>query len=98
MLITADCMIRIVNFNKAEVTSHETKIWLLPATIAALVLVATPRAPADEFYKDKTLTFVVGFSAGGGFDPSTRLIARHIGKHIPGNPTVVVEDKPEPEA
>ena len=65
-------------------------IWLLPATIAALSLAATPRAPADEFYKGKTVTFVVGFSAGGGFDTYTRLIARHIAKHIPGNPNVVV--------
>jgi tripartite-type tricarboxylate transporter receptor subunit TctC len=70
------------------------RICLLPATIAALILVAIPRAPADEFYKGKTLTFVVGFSAGGGFDTYTRLIARHIGKHIPGNPAVVVENRP----
>ena len=69
------------------------RIALLPATIAALFLVATPRAPADEFYKGKTLTFVVGFSAGGGFDTYTRLIARHFGKHVPGNPTVVVENR-----
>ena len=70
------------------------RIWLLPATITALSLVAIPRAPADDFYKGKTLTFVVGFSAGGGFDTYSRLIARHIGKHIPGNPTVVVENRP----
>lgn len=70
------------------------RIWLLPATIASFFLAAIPQAPADEFYKGKTLTFVVGFSAGGGFDTYTRLIARHIGKHIPGNPTVVVENRP----
>lgn len=70
------------------------RIWLLPATIASLLLVGIPRAPADEFYKGKTVTFVVGFSAGGGFDTYTRLIARHIGKHIPGNPNVVVENRP----
>ena len=69
------------------------RIWLLPATFAALSLVAIPQASADDFYKGKTLTFVVGFSAGGGFDTYTRLIARHIGKHIPGNPTVVVENR-----
>ena len=69
------------------------RIWLLPATIAALSLVAVPRAPADEFYKGKTLTFVVGFAAGGGFDTYTRLIARHIAKHVPGNPNVVVENR-----
>jgi tripartite-type tricarboxylate transporter receptor subunit TctC len=71
----------------------KSKIWLLPATITALLLIAAPRAQADEFYKGKTLTFVVGFSAGGGFDTYTRLIARHIAKHVPGNPTVVVENK-----
>jgi tripartite-type tricarboxylate transporter receptor subunit TctC len=69
------------------------RVWLLPATIAALSLVAVPQAAADDFYKGKTVTFVVGFSAGGGFDTYTRLIARHIGKHIPGNPTVVVENR-----
>ena len=69
------------------------RIWLLPATIAALSLVAAPQASADDFYKGKTLTFVVGFSAGGGFDTYTRLIARHFGKHLPGNPTVVVENR-----
>ncbi len=69
------------------------RIWLLPATIAALLLVAIPRAPADEFYKGKTVTFVVGFAAGGGFDTYTRLIARHFGKHVPGDPTVVVENR-----
>jgi tripartite-type tricarboxylate transporter receptor subunit TctC len=69
------------------------RIWLLPATIVGLFLVAIPQAPADEFYKGKTLTFVVGFAAGGGFDTYTRLIARHFGKHVPGNPTVVVENR-----
>jgi tripartite-type tricarboxylate transporter receptor subunit TctC len=69
------------------------RIWLLPATIAALCLVATPRAQADDFYKGKTVTFVVGFSPGGGFDTYTRLIARHFAKHVPGNPTVVVENR-----
>jgi tripartite-type tricarboxylate transporter receptor subunit TctC len=69
------------------------RIGLLPATIAALSLVVAGRASADEFYKGKTVTFVVGFSAGGGFDAYTRLIARHFGKHLPGNPTVVVENK-----
>jgi tripartite-type tricarboxylate transporter receptor subunit TctC len=80
-------------FHKLREQAMKTRIWLLPATIVALSLVAVPRAPADEFYKGKTLTFVVGFAAGGGFDTYTRLIARHIGKHIPGNPTVVVENR-----
>lgn len=49
-------------------------------------------AAEENFYQGKTLRFVVGFSPGGGFDAFTRLIGRHIAKHIPGNPTVVVEN------
>jgi len=69
------------------------RLWSVPATVAVVFLVATAAARADDFYKGKTITFVVGFSAGGGFDAYTRLIARHFGKHIPGNPTVVVENR-----
>jgi tripartite-type tricarboxylate transporter receptor subunit TctC len=69
------------------------RIRLLPATIAALFVAAVPQAHAEDFYKGKTITFTVGFSAGGGFDTYTRLIARHFAKHVPGNPTVVVENR-----
>lgn len=51
------------------------------------------RAPAQEaFFKGKTMRIVVGFSAGGGFDSYSRVIGRHMGKHIPGNPTIIVEN------
>ena len=54
-------------------------------------------APADgaaPFYEGKTIRIIVGFSAGGGFDTYSRLIGRHLGKHIPGKPAVVVENMP----
>jgi tripartite-type tricarboxylate transporter receptor subunit TctC len=51
-------------------------------------------ALAQEFLKDKTLTFIVGYSPGGTYDQYTRLIARHINKHVSGNPTRVVENMP----
>lgn len=59
-----------------------------------LFLAAVPAAghAAEPFYEGKTLRLVVGFSAGGGFDTYSRVIARHMGTHIPGNPTVVVEN------
>ena len=68
---------------------------LLLAIVAGLTFpVATPQgSAADDFYKGKTIRFVVGFAAGGGYDTYARAIARHIGKHIPGNPTIVVENK-----
>ena len=48
----------------------------------------------QEFYQGKTVRIIVGFSAGGGFDTYSRVIARHLGKHITGNPTVIVENMP----
>ena len=42
-----------------------------------------------DFYKDRTVTLIVGSGAGGGFGLNSRLIAKHLGKHIPGNPKVV---------
>ncbi len=47
---------------------------------------------AEDFYKDKTIRFIVGYAPGGGYDTYTRAIARHIGKFIPGNPTSTVEN------
>jgi tripartite-type tricarboxylate transporter receptor subunit TctC len=52
-----------------------------------------PPVDAQElFYKGKTIRLIVGLSAGGGYDVYSRAIARHIGKHIPGNPVMVVEN------
>src|SRR5262245_37122739 len=47
---------------------------------------------AEDYYKDKTIHFIVGYSAGGSFDLYSRAIARHISKHIAGNPATVVEN------
>jgi tripartite-type tricarboxylate transporter receptor subunit TctC len=48
----------------------------------------------DSFYKGKTIRIIVGTSAGGGFDTYTRTLARHFGKHVPGQPAIVVENMP----
>lgn len=56
-----------------------------------LILLLPSTSRAQEFYKGKTITFVLGSSPGGGFDVYTRTIARHIGKHIPGNPSTAVD-------
>src|SRR5258705_3871463 len=65
---------------------------LVVLALAALSL--APPAVAQEFYRGKTVTILVGFSPGGGFDLNARVLARHIGRHIPGNPTVVVQNMP----
>jgi len=62
--------------------------------ILSLFLIAAPASAQDGFYRGKTVRIIVGASAGGGYDTYSRTIARHIGKHIPGNPTFVVENMP----
>jgi tripartite-type tricarboxylate transporter receptor subunit TctC len=57
-----------------------------------LAILATSPVRAGEFYQGKNIRFIVGFAAGGGYDAYTRTIARHIGKHIPGKPSTVVEN------
>jgi tripartite-type tricarboxylate transporter receptor subunit TctC len=60
--------------------------------ISALMLAATSLAHAQspaDFYKGKTVDILIGYSVGGGYDVYARMIARHLGKHIPGNPNVV---------
>ncbi len=48
----------------------------------------------EDFYRGKTMRLLVGFSAGGGYDTVARLIARHLPRHIPGSPNIVVENMP----
>ena len=67
---------------------------LVGNSLGQLLLVMTALASvhaAAPFYEGKTIRLIVGFSAGGGFDTYSRLIARHLGRHIPGNPAIVVE-------
>jgi tripartite-type tricarboxylate transporter receptor subunit TctC len=68
-------------------------VAVLGVVAAAAGTPAFAQSPA-EFYKDKTVTFYVGLSAGGGYDVNARLVARHIGKYIPGNPQVIVRNMP----
>lgn len=64
------------------------------AWLIAIVLGMAGPAVAADLYEGKTVRIVVGFSAGGGFDVYARTLARHLGRHLPGNPTVIVENMP----
>jgi len=63
----------------------------LPLVFAALPVSAQDVA---EFYKGKTVRLVVGIGVGSGYDINARLLARHMSKHIPGNPTIIVQNQP----
>src|SRR6185437_8640225 len=70
---------------------------LLASVLALIGFFALSAARADEaadFYRGRQVTLYVGFGPGGGYDVYARLLARHIGKYIPGNPNVVVQNLP----
>src|SRR5271155_2743751 len=63
-------------------------------TTAVLAIVSLHPAAAEsveEFYRGKTVIVAIGFSVGGGYDLYARLLALHLGKHIPGHPNVVAQ-------
>jgi len=73
----------------------------LSRRLAALVLgaVTLPSSPTRSedvarFYAGRTVSIVIGYATGGGYDDYARTLGRHIGRHIPGNPTVVVQNMP----
>ena len=69
------------------------KLIAIPAGIAA-ALAAAPAAAQAPSLAGKSVTMVIGFGPGGGYDAWGRVMARHIGKHLPGNPTVVPQNMP----
>jgi tripartite-type tricarboxylate transporter receptor subunit TctC len=69
---------------------------LVQATIA-LSLLAAPGAgaqPVEQFFARKTVTITIGYTAGGSYDLYGRMVARHLGKHIPGQPAVIAQNMP----
>src|SRR5262245_18383196 len=64
------------------------------AIAALLLLLGLPQGRAEDFYAGKQLTVLVGAGPGGGYDLQARVAARHLGRHIPGNPSIVVQNIP----
>jgi len=78
---------------RTVVNNNKFKGWILLSLCFFISLTFSASVHAQEpFYKGKTIRIVVGFSAGEGFDTYSRAIARHWGKHIPGNPAIIVEN------
>lgn len=73
---------------------HSRHVSLAIAFIAFSLWPATSIFAQANFYEGKTIRMIVGFTAGGGYDAYTRTISRHMGKHIPGNPAIIVENMP----
>ena len=72
------------------------KRWTAVSLFALAAALPQPLRAQDvaDFYRGRTVTLIVGYSSGGGYDTYARVLARHMGKHIPGNPTLVVQNMP----
>ena len=68
---------------------------LTTVLIAATVLSGSAQAQTvADFYRGKSLTMLIGYSSGGGYDISARVLSKHMGRHIPGGPTIVPQNMP----
>src|SRR5262245_43367732 len=75
--------------------SRSVRCSIAGAIVALYILPAPARAESvEEFYKGKAINLAIGFDAGGGYDIYGRLLSRHMGRHIPGHPTIVVQNMP----
>ncbi len=77
---------------QASIMSVARLVWVAGFAIAWGALPTA--APAQDFYAGKQTTLIVGSGVGGGYDLLARLAARHLGKHIPGNPGLIVQNMP----
>jgi tripartite-type tricarboxylate transporter receptor subunit TctC len=78
------------------VKTFRTSLAVAVAVVAAALSMGV-QASADsvaDFYRGKDLTVIVGYGPGGGYDIFARLLARHLGQHMPGNPNVIVQNMP----
>jgi tripartite-type tricarboxylate transporter receptor subunit TctC len=73
---------------------HQTLQFFLLVLCLSLSITAEPVVAQQPFYQGKTIRLIVGTDPGGGFDTYSRTIARHLGRHIPGNPPIIVENMP----
>lgn len=76
------------------VIRYRTGSVLAGSFVLAVGLAPAAAESVADFYKGKTVTVIVGSGAGGGYDTNTRLLARHMSRHIPGEPHIIVQNMP----
>ena len=67
---------------------------LVLSFVAGCCTPAAAQQSVADFYKGKTIRIVVGIDVGSGYDVTARVLQRHWGKYIPGNPSVIVQNQP----
>src|SRR3954452_5462575 len=83
---------------RIDVTAHDfpNRFGIISALLAIAATLLSPAGVRAQdvaaFYRGKTISVTAGFAAGGGADAYARLIARHLGRHMPGNPNILVRN------
>src|SRR5207302_2229654 len=72
------------------------RLGILLATCGVILLTGAPAKadPVEDFFRGRTIQLLIGYSSGGGYDTYARVLARHMGKFIPGKPTIVPQNMP----
>src|SRR5215468_9437611 len=70
------------------------RLLVAAVMLGTVVPSAAPAQSVEDFYKGRTITLAIGFDTGGGYDIYGRLLSRHMGRHIPGRPNIVVQNMP----
>jgi tripartite-type tricarboxylate transporter receptor subunit TctC len=73
---------------------HAAMLALCGASLLAGLALQAPARAADAYFKDKQIRLIVGSAPGGGYDAYGRLLAQYMKQHIPGNPTIIVQNMP----
>jgi tripartite-type tricarboxylate transporter receptor subunit TctC len=71
-----------------------TRIFLASAALMMTRVASAQAEPVEDFYRGRTINLIVGFPPGGGYDANVRVLSRHLGRFIPGEPTVTVSNMP----
>jgi tripartite-type tricarboxylate transporter receptor subunit TctC len=74
--------------------NRDSRRWVLGLGAVVLASASSAQAEVADFYRGKTISLVVSVASGGGYDVWARLLARHFGRNIPGNPDIVVQNTP----
>ena len=75
-------------------TGCRTGVVLALVATASVFAAPAPGQGVAEFYKGKTVSVVIGYPPGGGFDATARLLIRHMPRHLPGNPVMIAKNMP----
>jgi tripartite-type tricarboxylate transporter receptor subunit TctC len=80
--------------SQSGLAGHSLKAAACFVLICGMMTTSAGAQSAADFYRGKSITLMVGSSPGGGYDAIARVVARHLGQHVPGNPGIIVQNTP----